>query len=169
MLKLNLIVIVMTLLLLSSCTTQKKCFRKFPPPPPSKEIEIREVVKYKDTTIFVYLPADTVQLTDTIIIGDNGLINYPLQRLDVMYAFSTVQIINSKLDHKLFQKESAIAQTIEDAIKEASKTEVVTIREPYPVPTPISWWNQTMIKLGYLLIIIVIVLGGIFLIKKKFL
>lgn len=164
--KLKLTVIAATLLLLGSCTTQKRCFNKFPPPPPSTNVEVKEVVKYKDTTIYVYLPADTVQKTDTIIIGVDGQINYPLQRLDVEYAYSTFQIKNSKLDFKLFQKESAIAQTIENAIKESSKTEVTVIKEPYPVPQKISWWNQTMIKMGYLCFALILAFIAYVLIRR---
>ena len=167
MLKLKLIVIATTILLLSSCTTQKKCFNKFPPPPPSTNVEIKEIVSYRDTTIYVYLPADTVQKTDTIIIGVDGLVNYGFQRLDVEYAYSTFQIKNSKLDFKLYQKESAIAQTIEKAIKESSKTELVTIKEPYPVPVKISWWNQTMIKMGYLCLALILGVVAYILVKMK--
>lgn len=165
--KLKLTVIAATLLLLGSCTTQKRCFNKFPPPPPSTNVEVKEVVKYKDTTIYVYLPADTVQKTDTIIIGVDGQVNYPLQRLDVEYAYATFQIKNSKLDFKLFQKESAIAQTIENAIKESSKTEVTVIKEPYPVPQKISWWQQTKMNLGIVFIVIVIIFIGYQILKLK--
>jgi len=152
---------------LSSCTTQKKCFNKFPPPPPSTNVEIKEIVSYRDTTIYVYLPADTVQKTDTIIIGVDGLVNYGLQRLDVEYAYSTFQIKNSKLDFKLYQKESAIAQTIEKAIKESSKVETVTIREPYPVPIKITWWQQTKMNLGIVFIVLIIAFIGYQLLKLK--
>jgi len=154
------------ILLLSSCVTQNKCLKKYPTPLPNTNIEVKEVIKYRDTTIYIQLPADTVKITDTIIISTNGLVNYPLQRLDVDYAYSTFQIKNSKLEHNLFQKESTIYQAIKKAIKESSKTETVTIKEPYPVPVELSWWQQTLIKLGYLCI--AIIFAGIGLILFKF-
>lgn len=165
--KTKIVILLLLVGVAASCTTQKKCFKKFPPPSPSTNVEVKEVVKYKDTTIYVYLPADTVQKTDTIIIGVDGQVNYPLQRLDVNYAYATFQIKNSKLDFKLFQKESAIAQTIENAIKESSKTEVTVIKEPYPVLTPITWWQQTKMNLGIAFIGLIILLVGYQILKLK--
>lgn len=148
------VTIFLLILLLSSCVTQNRCLKKYPPPLPDTNVEIREIIKYRDTTIYVFLPADTIRTTDTIMIGTNGLINYPLHRLDVDYAYSTVQIKNSKLEHKLYQKESVIKQVINNAVKELSKTEVVIIKEPYPVPVELSWWQQTLIKGGYVFLLL---------------
>jgi hypothetical protein len=41
--------------------------------------ETVEVVVYRDTTVYVYIPADTIYHTDTILVKDDG-INYPLMR-----------------------------------------------------------------------------------------
>jgi hypothetical protein len=67
----------------------------------------------------------------------------------------------------LYQKEQYITQTIENAIKEATTTEVTVIKEPYPVPIELSWWQQTLIRLGYVLLILIVATGVLFIIKKK--
>lgn len=154
-------------ILFSSCVTQKKCLEKYPNPPPSIEKVVETVTVFKDTIIYVYLAADTVYMTDTVIVDKEGRVNYPLARLDTEYAWSTLEIKNSMVFHYLYQKESKIAQTIENAIKESTTSEVTVIKEPYPVPTPISWWNQTLIKGGYAFLLLC--LAGIiwFLIKFK--
>lgn len=159
------VAIFLLILLLSSCVTQNKCLKKYPQPLPDTNVEVKEVIKYRDTTIYVSLPADTVKITDTIIIGANGLINYPLHRLDVDYAYSTVQIKNSKLEHKLYQKESIIKQVIDNAVKESSRIEIITIKEPYPIG--LSWWQQTLIKGGYVLIVLIIIVGVYFLLRIR--
>jgi len=164
-------ILLIPVVLFFSCTTQKKCFDKFPPPPPSIERVTEKVVEYRDTTIYVYIHADTIRKTDTIIIDKEGRVNYPLHRIDLQYAFSTFQVVNNKLDHRLYQKETAIAQTIENAIKEATTTEITVIREPYPVPMPVSWWNQTMIRMGYVLLLLLALTAGYIalkIIKKRF-
>lgn len=157
----------LVLITLSSCITQRKCFNKFPPPPPSIEKVVETVTVFKDTTVYVSIPADTIYQTDTVFINKDGLVNYPLARIDVEYAWSTIQIKNNRVFHYLYQKETEIAKTIQDAIKESTTSEVTVIREPYEVPMPVSWWNQTMIKGGYVLLGIIILLFG-FLFLKKF-
>lgn len=147
-------IIIISLFFLS-CSLEKKCLKKYPLPPPSVVVETIEKIVYKDTTIYIYIPPDTVYHTDTILIK-NGKVNYPFQRLDVDYAYSTFQIQNNKLDFRLFQKDVAIAQTIEKALKESSRIEKEVIKEPYPVAAKITWWQQTMISLGYVLFIFIV-------------
>jgi hypothetical protein len=154
-------------LLFISCVTQKKCLEKYPNPPPSLEKVVETITVYKDTTIYVYLPADTVYKTDTVFVDKDGKITYPLNRLDVEYAWSTIEIKNSRVFHYLYQKETEIAKTIEKAIKETSKDSVTVIREPYPVLTPITWWQQTKMNLGVVFIGLVILLIGYQILKLK--
>jgi hypothetical protein len=146
--------------------TKNQWQRKYPMPEPTINTVVKETVVYRDTTIYVQIPADTVFKTDTVSVDlKTGLINYPLQRLDVEYAYSTVSIINSRLQHHLFQKDTRIEQTIKDALKDAQTVTEVKIKEPYPVYFEPSWWQQTLMKMGYAFMILVLG-GGVLLIWK---
>jgi hypothetical protein len=162
----KLILFGLVLVLFSGCMTKNQWQRKYPMPEPTVNTVIKETVVYRDTIIYVQIPADTVFKTDTVSVDlKTGLINYPLQRLDVEYAYSTVSIINSRLQHHLFQKEAKIEQTIKDALKDAQTVTEIIIKEPYPVYFEPSWWQQTLMKMGYAFMILVLG-GGVLLIWK---
>ena len=153
MTKLTILIAVLTL---TACTTQRRCFNKYPPPPPSTTTITETVTITRDTTIYIRVAADTITQTDTVKIGVDGLINYPKQRLDVKHAWSVVWIENSRLQHTLYQKEAELAATIKDAISKAETSEVKIIREPYPVPMELSWFKQTLIRLGWAFLALII-------------
>lgn len=149
---------ILIIITLSGCATRKACMKKFPMPPATTVTETKIIERVRDTTIFVKIPADTVFQVDSVLIGSDGLINYPVQRLDVDFAFSLVSIENSKLKHILQQKDKVIAETIAAAIKESATIEKEIIREPHPVAYPLTWWQQLKMKLGILFIFTM--LGG---------
>ena len=149
------LIILIAVLTLSGCTTQRRCFEKFPPPPPSTQVVTETMIITRDTTIFIRVPADTVTQTDTVRIGSDGLINFPRQRLDVKHAWSVVWIENSRLQHALFQKEAELAATIKDAISKAETVKETIIEKPYPVPLELSWFKQTLIRLGWAFIALI--------------
>lgn len=163
----NVILFGLILILFSGCMTKRQWQRRYPVPEPDTIVQVREKTIYRDTTIYVQIPADTIYKTDTVTVDlETGLVSYPFQRLDVEYAYSTVSIINSRLQHNLFQKDTKIAQTIKNALKEAERVTEVTIKEPYPVYFDPSWWQQTLMKMGYAFLILVI--GGALLLVWKF-
>ena len=141
--------ILIAALILSGCVTQRRCFDKFPPPPPSTTTITETVTITRDTTIYIRVAADTIPQTDTVRIGLDGLINYPRQRLDTKHAWSVVWIENSRLRHELYQKEEQLAATIKDAISKAETVKETIIEKPYPVPMQLSWFKQTLIRLGW--------------------
>jgi len=72
------ILIILSVLLLASCVTQEKCNIKFPPEIIIKDsVHTETVIKYKDTTI--YVPGDTIRITDTIECDELGRVNMPFQ------------------------------------------------------------------------------------------
>lgn len=150
------LLIILIALTLTACTTQRRCFDKFPPPPPSTTTITETVTITRDTTIYIRIAADTITQTDTVRIGIDGLISYPKHRLDVKHAWSVVWIENSRLQHTLFQKEAELAETIKDAISKVETSEVEIIREPYPVPMQLSWFKQTLIRLGWAFLALII-------------
>lgn len=163
----RIVLIISFILFFTSCITQNKCLEKYPNPPPSVEKVVETITVYKDTTVYVYLLADTVYKTDTVLVNKEGKVNYPLNRLDVEYAWSTIEIKNSKIFHYIYQKESEISKTIENAIKETNKDSVTIIKESYPVLIPITWWQQTKMNLGIAFIGLIILLVGYQILKLK--
>jgi hypothetical protein len=125
------------------CVTQKRCNKKFPPETKT-EIKIVEKEIIRDTTIYVYLQADTVFQKDTITVYETPSgYQTVLSRIDLNYSYSTAQVINGRLDHKLFQKETLIEQTIKNAIKENSTHTVEKIETVREVVYASKWHKFT--------------------------
>ena len=165
----KLILIIIAALTMSSCSMQRWCFRNFPPQASKDSIYITETTTiFRDTTVFIYVPADTVRVTDSVEVV-SGLVQLPYRRIDVKHAWAFVQIENSRLQFELYQKEVELAKTIENAIKEATTTTTITVTEtiPYPVPAELSWWQQTLIRGGYALLALIVAAGALFVIRKK--
>ncbi len=165
----KLIIIILIATTMGGCSMKKWCYNSFPPQHIRDSVFITETKTiYRDTTIFYQIPADTVKLVDSVTI-ESGLVRLPYRRLDVQHAWAFVQIENSRLQFELFQKEAELAKTIENAIKEATITNTVTVTEtiPYPVPAELSWWQQTLIRGGYALLALIVAAGALFVIRKK--
>lgn len=116
----NKILILVAILILTGCSAQKWCWNKFPP-----EIKIDTVIHtettYKDTTIFVHLPGDTlisevpVYIIDTIE-GEPIVITYEEAIAETGYAEARAWIQNSMLQLELIQKDSLIEVTLDSVI-----------------------------------------------------
>ena len=155
----NLIYILILLISLPGCTTQKRCLRKYPPQVTEVEKIITNTeIKYKDTVIYYPLPPEIINNIDTVYITNDTLINSNLSVLQTSLAISSAQIKGNLLYHNLLQKDTTIELRLDNALKEINtlqtqlKQKVTTIE----VPAKISWWNRSMIKLGYVFIILMI-------------
>jgi len=71
-----------------------------------------------DTTIYVYLPGDTIKDTVPVFVDKNGVINSKPSNLKTSFASSWAQVVDGVLCHNLIQNDTAIAHTIKDAIRE---------------------------------------------------
>ncbi len=151
------LVIILSILLLSGCNAKRWCSKRFPPETKT-EIKIVEKEVIRDTTVYVYLQADTVFQKDTITVYEtpDGY-QTTLSMLDLEYSYSTAQVINGRLDHKLFQKETLIEQTIKNAIKENSTHTVIETTEVREVVKDNFWtrlyriyfWSTIALIAGY--------------------
>lgn len=156
----RLIRIVLLLLLasiLTSCVTRRQCENKFPCNDSVSNFYITET-KFRDTLIFINVPADTVYLTQVITVkeGHNGLLQSEVSYLDAEYAWSKAWVKDGNLKHTLVQKDTAISKLIENV-----STTALTIKERVVYKSKeknLSWWQSTQIQLGRLLIITLIVL-----------
>lgn len=142
--------IIVLAILLSGCVTQRRCHNKFPPQTHTDTVTITEIV-YRDTIVYVTIKPDTVFFTDTVLVN-KGLVNFNPQRLDTEFAWSVVWINNSRINHTLYQKESVIEKTIQDAIKESSTTTEVTVVKTVEVNV-LTWWQTLWINMGRVLFV----------------
>jgi len=121
--------ILILIVLLSGCVTQNKCLFKFPPPPPDT-IHTSSTV-WKDTTIYKYLPGETIR--DSIIVEKlvEKRIKVPYTSIYAETEFSeaTASIENNKLRLELIQRDSLLAIYVDSAIR--ISTDTIIIEQPY--------------------------------------
>jgi hypothetical protein len=141
----KLIIFLLLVIGLLGCNMKRYCAKNYPP---VVNTETVTEIQRRDTTIYVQIPGDTVTLPKEVIVEvekETGLINLPLQRLDVDFAWATVRINNSVLDFNLYQKEKELQLTIEKAISESTTKEIKNVEVPVYYNT---WWDKQFIKIG---------------------
>jgi len=161
---------IIVLTLTASCVTQKRCNRRFPVSPETiikDSIVYKERIAYKDTTIFVKLPSDTVYKKDTITIVNGYVYVAPIYAESKM-ASAKAWIRQNKLNLMLADKDTTIEIKLKDALKTAEfwefkyKTEkqTIVVKEKY---TP-RFWKFT----GWLGIILTLVLIAYIYLKIRY-
>jgi len=148
-------------LTISSCVTEKKCTRKFPP-----QIEviikdsIREVTIYRDTIIYLHLPADTILKTDTIIVKEGYLYIEPMYA-ETKLATASAWISYNKLNLLLTDKDTTIEVRLLNALKTSQfweykyKHEKEVVKEKY-----IPKFTKIMSKIGIALTLLIVAYIG---------
>lgn len=100
---------------------------------------------YRDTTIFVRIAGDTVQITIRAVEGKKS-------ELKTKYAVSVCWVENDSLHHTLVQIKDSIPHTIPGAIQITHDSIRVEVPKPYPiekqVPAKLSWWQMLFIGIG---------------------
>jgi hypothetical protein len=155
--------------LLSGCITREKCQRRYPPEVITEVITETQIIT-RDTLIYITLPPEVVVHTDTVLIDQQtGLVNSRRSYLETSLAWSTAQVIDSRLHHELQQPDTTIEVRLKDALKTVDRlqrelSEKITTVE---VEKPLTWWQQTMIRGGYLLLALIAGAVGYALLKIK--
>ena len=152
---------VIILTIFSGCVTQKRCNRKFSPQIETiikDSIVYKERITYKDTTIYVKLPADTVYKKDTITIVNGNFYIAPIYA-ETKLASAKAWIRQNKLNLMLADKDTTLEIKLTDALKTAEfweykyKYEKQTVKVKH---TPKFWkftgWvgiTSLLLVLGY--------------------
>lgn len=160
------IVLLLLASMLASCVTREKCENKFPCSDSVRDYYITET-KYRDTIIFINVPADTVYLQKVITVkeGPNGLLQSKVSYLNAEYAFSKAWVKDGELKHVLVQKDTSISKLIKNI---TSATISAKERVVYKtIERDLSRWQHTQILLGRLLLI-TLVLSLIYAIARKY-
>lgn len=128
----------------------------------------KEKISYRDTTIFRYLPGDTVY-KETIVYVDKatGLVNSKKLFAFTSLAEASAWVYNSKLFLNLIQKDTTIEIRLDSAIKEASywkekyqNSNTVVTKEVTKSP----WYMKVLAWIGSLSLVVI----GLWIYKTKF-
>jgi hypothetical protein len=164
----QLIGLVFVALLMSGCVTQKRCEQKFP----QQIITIDSVITktetiYRDTTIFIELPGDTIRDTVEVTVKE-GIANSRPSIHETDLAWSMAQVVNGFLRHELIQKDSTLARVIENAIREsATTTEKNKIQTRIVEKNYITGWQWFQIWLGRMLMALAAMFVGYVIIRSR--
>ena len=158
-------IFILIVVLLSGCVTSRKCFDKFPPPPP--DTIHTSSVEWRDTTIFKYLPGETVH--DSIIVEKlvEKRIKVPYTSIYAETEFSeaTASIENSKLRLELIQRDSLLAIYVDSAIR--ISTDTVIIEQPYIKEVKVKSKYQDIVGIGFWIVLGLFLFTLLFLILRK--
>ena len=158
-------IFILIVVLLSGCVTSRKCFEKFPPPP--ADTIHTSSIEWRDTTIFKYLPGDTI--VDSVIIEEliEVPVDIPYTSLYAETGFSeaTASIENNKLRLELIQRDSLLAIYLDSAIRINSDT--IKINIPYVKEVPVKTKWQTFLATGFWIVLGLFLFTLLFLILRK--
>jgi len=133
--------LVIASLLCVACSVQKQVT-----PKEESHVEIRTETVFVTDTVVVERPQiiERIQTMDTLSVLDNK------------FARSEASVSAGVLTHVLEAK--AIKESVPVQIKTVYKDSLVyrdrVITETIEVERPLSWWNSTMIRLGYVLLVL---------------
>lgn len=116
------LIILFAIVILSSCTTQRKCLRKYPPQSSTITIikdSIHTEIKYRDTTIYVNIPGETITNTVFVPVNSPGQNYIPdTARAENKYSIAKAWLDWPKIKLTLFQKPQIIEFQLSNAITE---------------------------------------------------
>ena len=157
--------ILILIVLLSGCVTQNRCLFKFPPPPP--DTITKHLVEYRDTTVFKYLPGETVY--DSIIVEKlvekRVRVPYTSVHAETPFSEATASIERNKLKLKLIQKDSLLAIYLDSAIR--ISTDTIIIKQPYIKEVKVKSNYQDFVGVGFWIVLGLFILTIVFLILRK--
>ena len=132
---LKLTVTVLTLgLFFTSCATQRRCLEKYPP---VTTIQIKDSIAYRDTTVYVPLPADTITKDTVIVLPCPTPPDFKTPKVKARNRFASAEawLEGNRLKLRLMQNDTTLAFVIDSALTEYKKTITVTqghvVKEKY--------------------------------------
>ncbi len=141
--------------------------------------EIITEIEYRDTSATIHIPEEKVRDKIPVIIEDENkkpvpvkkeYVNSELSILQVPFATSYAQVINSKLSHELIQTDTILLFKLHNALKTIRKQEkqITVLKEKYVVTVKEnSIFAKLTIKVFWALIVIIILGIGFLIFKYK--
>lgn len=142
---------VLATILLSGCATQSRCFAKFPPDTITK-VETVTITQWKDTTVTVHIPGDSIFVHDTTFIFPDPVTFEPLTaRLPL--AHSTAWVEGGRLNLGLWIDSTTLRFKLDSAMATINTTETITETVIVEKPVKEKWPRILMwISLGGFLV-----------------
>jgi hypothetical protein len=108
--------------LTSSCVTQRRCMQKYPPIPVTADTV--EIVAYRDTIIYVTLPADTITDSVTVVMPCPEADGFKSDTVRVSNDLANAKawISENYLRVQLRINEKTLALKIDSAVRASTKT-----------------------------------------------
>ncbi len=132
--------------------TRERCERKYPAGTGSVSTTVNTISTIRDTTIYVWVPGDTV--FQWVAVSDTAVssLNTPL-------AHSSAWIRDGRLNHRLEQRDTIISKTIEGALKTTiteSQRKEILVKTEYI--NELTWWQWLQVYLGRVFIGLLVVI-----------
>ncbi|MEI6696908.1 MAG: hypothetical protein WCO13_12675 [Bacteroidota bacterium] len=145
------------------------CFRKTPPSPPAilliqKDSSYTTVV-YKDTTIQIRLPPDTIYSIDTIFIKPGNVLYIAPKTIKKGIISASAYIQNNKLYLSAYLNDSTFYYPLKNAIRSTTTNNIRSTATQLP-SSSLPKENQLFLLLAIFMIIIIAVIV-IFLLSKS--
>jgi len=126
--------IVLFSLLASSCSVQKRAARFYEKYPPEEKVRVDSFfsVEYRDTTIYVDIPGDSVkEFIEIPCDPDPGVLTSI--SADVELAHAEARIEAGRLYLEVFQHQRVLQFKIDSAIQANYRIDSIIVERPYPV------------------------------------
>ncbi len=149
----------------SGCVSEKRCARRFPVVTIIERHDstiTRDSIVYRDTTIEVKLPADTVKIVERVYVN-NGIATMPKVVKQNGIITAEAEVKSGMLLVNSFLNDSSVFVTLTNAIRERnsykelyqnySKQESKTI-----VTNVLYWWQKTLMCIGLIALILAAIL-----------
>lgn len=156
-------IIIILALISTSCVTQRRCYDKFPPD--TVKI-VRDTTIYKDTTIYIHLPGDTVRDSIPVPVSIPPDINRKPAEAHTSLAHARAWIENRQLKLELTQKDSLFQVQLDSAIRANKHQETITRIVEKPLPPKPFYKVGFFILLGLVLFTITLLILARFLRRK---
>jgi len=125
-------------------------------------------IEYRDTVIYIELPGREV-IKEVPVYINKGIVDSKQSYLNVPFAESTAQVINSKLIHKLSQKDTVLRVELENALKltKELKTENKILKEKSIVTIQV---NKPFAKftIKWFIGSVILIVAGLFILFLKY-
>ena len=119
---------------LCGCVTQKRCLDKFPPDTITK-IETKTVIEYRDTTVFVHLPGDSVFVNVPIPIIEP--LNIPKLTARLPLARSSAWVDDGLLNLGLWLDSTTYKFKLDSAMSTVTDTVIIHNTDIIQIPAPV--------------------------------
>jgi hypothetical protein len=155
--------LIICIVILAGCATQKRCLEKFPPQMVHDTVTTKSII-YKDTTVYVEIPGETV-IKEVPILLPMPMPEIEPVRAEVELAQAEAKLLKNKLRLTLIQKDSILEFKLDSAIRVNADT--IRIKDLKIIEKPVDPKWYPFFKAGFWILGILMILTILFLVLRK--